>query len=96
MEISLLVTDFLLILAGFCSCNSSLFNDWAMGLIIKESQFDSHLSKGFSVLQNVQTMVSAHPPPLHAWGALVPRTRQLGYEDDTHLHSVPRLQYLGL
>lgn len=36
MEISLLVTDFLFILAVFWSSNSSLFNDWAMGLIIKE------------------------------------------------------------
>ena len=96
MEISLLVTDFLFILAWFWSCNSSLFNDWAMGLIIKELQFDSQISKRFYLLQNVQTMVSDHPPSLCASGALVPRVRQLGYEDDIHLHSVPRLQYLGL
>jgi len=50
----LLVTDILFILARFWSCNSSLFNDWAMGLIIKESQFDSHISKRFHLLQNVQ------------------------------------------
>lgn len=91
------MTDFLFILAGFWNCNSSLFNDWPMGLIIKESQFDSHINKRFSLLQNIQTMVSAHPPPLHAGGgALVPKVSQMGYEDDTHLHSVPRLQYLGL
>jgi len=77
MEISLLVTDFLFILAGFWSFNSSLFNDWAMGLIIKESQFDSHISKRFSLLQNIQTMVSAHPSPLCAWGALYFKTSRL-------------------
>jgi hypothetical protein len=80
------VTDFLFILARFWSCHSSLFNDWAMGLIIKESQFDSHISMRFFLLQNLQTLVSAHPPSLHALGALVPRVKQLGYENDTHLY----------
>jgi hypothetical protein len=90
------VTDFFL-LARFWSCNSSQYNDLAMGLTIKESQSDSHISKRFSLLLNVWAGFADHQPLQWVPGALMQRVKQLGYEDDHHCFSLtadinPRLQ----